>query len=202
MCAGPRAKGWVDGSHLPPPYPLRPPARPSAPSASPPALACKTWHGRCRSLRGVCVFFFALPMHVVDDGPPGGWVRPRKSPGPPPAVLQGPKACTVSAAHRCAAERVSPARGSAKGAGEGLRKGPSELAGGLGHPVLTEDVPPQRGVVLLPVAPGERTHLRPLCCGFLRLVKIRVGLDFFVVSEKQYTVRDLALPPARKKKHE
>ena len=160
-----------------PPCPLRPPARPFAPSASPPALACKKngTAGAARSERSV---FFALPLHLVDDGPPGGWVRPRKSPGPPPAVLQGPKACTVSAAHGRAAERRWRARGSAKGLGRGPRGRHSDLACGLGHPVRTEDVPPQCGVVLLPVAPGVRTHLRPMRCGLLRLVELRVGLDF------------------------
>jgi len=201
LCAGPRAKGWVDGSHLPPPYPLRPPARPSAPSASPPALACKTWHGRCRSLRGVCVFF----------GPPPACRRRR----PTRRVGEASKVSGATARSTAGAQSVhgvcrAPVRGRKGVAGEGLGKG-----GGRGAPQRalrtrwrSRAPSPDRGCASTTrggIAAGStgRAHSPETPVLWVPAAgKNPRRPRFFFVSEKQYTVRDLALPPARKKKHE
>ena len=193
----------------PPPPPCPPLPRPARHGQPPPPPVCpvrlsarprlKKKHGRCRSLGGVLFFFLPSLAHVVDGRAPGRGEASKLSGAQRLPFCRGPK-------HAGCLPRTAPGQKGCRGRGapqrgaaEGLRKWTSHLAGGVLQPIRTEDVVPQRRMVLLAVAAGKGAHLRALRRRLLRLVEVRVTLGF-VVSERQHTVKDP--PPTKKKKHE
>ena len=122
-----------------PPCPALPatagrPARLPCPPLRPPPPE-KKWHGRCRSLRGVR-FFSALPLHVVDGGPPGGGEASKVSGAHRLHLCRGPKqarclprtAPRQKGCRRRGARQRGRARGSAKGPQSSLAVSGSQSA--------------------------------------------------------------------------